>query len=162
AGVSVTANGGSAGDTFNVGNANLLDGIQGALTLTGGGGTDTANLSDQASTATYTYTVTNATVSRAGIAPVSYSGMPTLLLNGSSGCAYNVEGTAAGTATTVNAGGGNDSFNLTPTSQNFGNLQGALTLSGGGGTNTLAVSDQADTAGDTYSISTGSIQRTGT
>jgi hypothetical protein len=165
-GVFTTLNAGSANDTVNVGNsANSLDNIQGTLTVNGQAGTNTLNVNDQGSSAGNSYTVTSSFVQRTAAtftAPVFYSGLATLVLNGSSGgSAYNLESTAAGTAITVNGGAGNDAFLVSPSAQNFGTIAGPLSVNGGGGTNPLSIHDQSDAAADTYTIAVGSIQRTG-
>ncbi len=162
----ITLNTGSGNDTVNVGNSsNVIDNIQGTLTVNGQAGTNTMNVNDQGSGGANTYTVTSSLVQRNGAeatAAINYSGLATLVLNGSSvGSTYRIDSTAAGTATTVNAQGGGNSFVVAPFSQNLGNIQGALTLNGGPGFNNLFVDDHNDPAADTYTIATGSVHRTG-
>ena len=68
------------------------------------------------------------------------------MLNGSKGgSTYNIESTAAFTSYMVNAGRGNDIFNISPVLQNCDDIVGGLTLNGGGGTNTMNVDDQSNT-----------------
>src|SRR6202035_1969689 len=85
-GATTNFNTGSGTDAVNLGNANLLDGIQAPLTVVGQGATDTLNVDDQASTDDQTYGV-NATVLyvRPLSLGITYSGMSTLVLNGSKG-----------------------------------------------------------------------------
>ena len=58
-------------------------------------------------------------------------------------------------------GSGNDTFNITPTTENLNNIQGALTVWGDGGTNTLNIDDQHNTAVSTYSVTSSTISRAG-
>jgi hypothetical protein len=150
-------------NTVNVGNAgNMLDNIHGTVNVFGGAGQQ-LNINDQGSSSGTSYSLSSNSISRSGTASIFYSGQAAVAVTGSNaGSTYNVETTAAGTTTTVTAGGGSDVFNVSPTAMNFGNIAGALTLAGGGGTNTLTINDQNDAAADTYSLATGSVQRTGT
>ncbi len=72
---------------------------------------------------------------------------------------YYIDGTSV--PTTINAGAGDATFDTGLFSENFGNVTGPLTLNGGAGANTLTVNDHDDTGDDTYTVTTGSIQRTG-
>jgi hypothetical protein len=76
----------------------------------------------------------------------STNGTQALTLNG--GNTFNtfaVEGTTAGTTTTINGGKGGSSINLSPSAHNLANLAGLVAINGQGGTNTLNVFDQATT-----------------
>ena len=163
AGTPVTLNGGNGNDTFNVSpTAQNLDSIQGALSLFGGGGTDSVTLNDQAKAGDTTYSLTSTTVNRTGAAQISYTGDEGLTLNGSSGAdTYNVVSTAAGTPVTLNGGNGNDTFNVSPTAQNLDSIQGALSLFGGGGTDSVILNDQAKAGDTTYSLTSTTVNRTG-
>jgi len=80
---------------------------------------------------------------------------------GSASDVYNIESTASGTPATVIGGGGNDTFNVTPTSENLSNIAGNLTLDGNGGTDSVNINDQSNTTASTYSVSSSSVSRTG-
>ncbi len=90
------------------------------------------------------------------------SGTNTVLLNGGSGnTTYNIEGTAPRTTLTVQGGSGNDTFNISPTAQNLANIQGAVSIQGGGGTNALNVFDNNNTTSATYSVTSSTVTRPG-
>jgi hypothetical protein len=119
AGTSVTVNGGVGRDAFNLGSGNSLDGIQGALTVNGGsGGANGLNANDSSSGSGQSYTLSNTTLSRSGIAPITYGSLATMNITGS----------------------GNDSLTLlTPVP-----LTVATSFSGGSGTNTLQGADASN------------------
>jgi hypothetical protein len=165
AGVPVTITGGSGNDTYVIApSTEFLDNIQGTVTINGGTGTNTLTVDDQNDTFIDLYTIGVGSVQRTGEAMISYSGVSSVTVNGSSTTpiTYDINSTAAGTPLTINAGNGANSFVMTPSTDNLNNLQGAVTLTAGTGSNTLTVDDQADsTNGDTYTIGVGSVQRTG-
>jgi hypothetical protein len=110
AGTATTVNGGAANDTFTVSAAaKNLDGIAGPLTLNGGGGTANAiTLNDQNSGVAHTYTLNGDTsLARTGAATISYSGVKTVTVNGGSGGnAFVVAAAPATTTATLNGGTG--------------------------------------------------------
>jgi hypothetical protein len=74
---------------------------------------------------------------------------------------FNINSTAAGVPVFANGQGGNDLYNIASASEFLDNIQGAVTINDGSGTNNLFVFDQNDTfAGDTWSITSTGIQRT--
>src|SRR5439155_777554 len=89
--------------------------------------------------------------------PVSYSGLATLSVNATTQAdTLNVTGTAAGTATTVNASGGLDTFGAIDQTTvaaagltiNGGGQGEALTLNGGSAAETIGVSATQVTRSD--------------
>jgi hypothetical protein len=87
--------------------------------------------------------------------------MQSVVINGGSGnVTYNLVSSAAGEPITVNAGAGNNTFNLSPVAHFLDNLQGALTLNGGAGTNALNEFDQNDPFSDTYTVTSSTTTRT--
>jgi hypothetical protein len=162
-------NGGPGNDTFNItpsdatfNNNDNFGNITGPLTVNGGGGADLLIIDDQNDTAADTYTIAAGNVQRTGSAGLTYTGIQGVVVNGGSGGdTYNVNSTAAGTPVTINAGSGNDTFNATPSSNNLSNLGALLTVAGGGGTDTLILNDQGDSAATGYAISSSSISRSG-
>src|SRR5262249_15521343 len=118
-----------------------------------------------------TYTITSSTVQRNASALLTYHGLNGVVINGGpgatgSGITYNVTSTAFGTPVTVNAGVGNDTFNVTPSVAVSGGsqdtLSGAVTVHGNGGTDHLNVNDQADAfSADVYTITSSTVKRTG-
>jgi hypothetical protein len=150
-----TLNTGSGQDTVNVGDGGNTLRNNGPVTVLGGGGTR-LNLNDQGTTTSQTYTVTATSVSRTGgVAPLTYSGLQSLAVRvGTAAETVNVQGTAAVTATTVNAGPGADTVNVGPG-------VGGLDYEGGMGLDTLSVNDQATAASLTYTLGAYFVQRSG-
>lgn len=114
---------------------NTLDGIQGALTITGSG-TDHLTLNDSGSIVARTGTVNTTSITGFGMtsAGVAYTGIATLdFMLGSGGAALTVSDTAASTTTNITASTGSDAFTLL---DNHSTLN--LTTSSSG-TNTVAV-----------------------
>jgi hypothetical protein len=166
----VTINAGSGTNTINVSpTAHDLNSVsapeflvQGPqLTVHGGTGSNTLNLDDQAYGGNVSYTITNHNVTRSiaaryplifpAVASIDYQNVSRLVLNGSGGTdTYDVLSTAAGCATTLNAGNGTNTINVSPTAHdlnavsNLGPLvHPQLTVDGGTGSNTLNLDDQA-------------------
>ena len=171
-GTSTTVNAGAGNDTFNVllsyaSNGSSVDDLQGAVTVSGGGGTDTLNILDQADV--YygdVFTITRSTIQRTASAPITYGGMEDMIVDGSTSAPiyYNVTSTLATTPLAINAGAGNDTFNVTlsAVSPVYGyqdTLQGALTINGGTGVDQLNVLDTVDPFSDTYTITSSTVAR---
>ncbi|HZU38327.1 MAG TPA: hypothetical protein VFA18_20550, partial [Gemmataceae bacterium] len=111
AGTALTLNTGSGNDTVNLGStATKLDTLQGPLIVNGQAGSDTLYFKDQGQTAGQSYTLTPSTVARPGMATVSYGTVEKLSLT---------------------AGSGDDAVLLS------GVLTATVTLNGGTGNNTL-------------------------
>src|SRR5262249_9618356 len=165
-GVSTTVNANGGNDTVTVGNtSNGLGGLAGALTVSGGGqASDALTLNDQKSSTGHTYGVSTAGVTRDGTSILNYSGFASLTLNTTDrNDNINVTGTAAGLATTINANGGRDVFNVGNNSNGLGDLRGVLTVTGGGPAgDTVPLDDQKSSAGHTYGISATGVTRDGT
>jgi hypothetical protein len=90
-------------------NASTLDGIQGPLALHGRASAgDFLSLSDFHNTATQTYALVANSVSRSGMAPISFEGQTQLILYASQqpGTAVNVQSVAAGVFTPIGVGPG--------------------------------------------------------
>jgi hypothetical protein len=125
---------------------NTLSGIQGAVTLTGSLAGTALTVHDEGSSSGTTYSITSAAIGWGGPVSISYTSLTSVALNGSGhGNIINIESTAAGTTTTINAGSGGSTINLSPVAHNLANLAGLVNLDGQGGTNTLNVFDQATT-----------------
>src|SRR5262249_28412085 len=153
---------GAGADTFNIANnANNLNFIHG-WTANAGTGNNALNVSDAGFGGNDTYTVTTSQVSlpnSLGLI-VTYSGMKSLKLSTGAGAdVLNVESTLASTPVTLNAGNGNNTFNVSPASKFLDNIQGAVNINAGSGNNTLTTFDQNDGfTGDAYQIAIGSVQ----
>jgi hypothetical protein len=138
--------------------AKNLDGLGGVLTVHGGGATQLV-IDDQNNPANETYTITDGAFQRTGSASITYDGLAGLTLNtGANPNVVHVEGTS--TATTVNAGKGNTLVDVSPQAENLDDLDGVLTVHGGGATQ-LVIDDQNNPANETYTITDGTFQRTG-
>jgi hypothetical protein len=176
-GVSTTVNLGSSADTVNVrlsmpSGSFSLDTLGGDVTINGNNG-GMVNINDQADAFNDTFTIAttgaSATVQRDFSGLVTCNGVSSLVVDGgpgqTTGITYDVNSTLFGTPVTINAGTGNDTFNVLMASPStffsLDNLQGALTIHGNGGTDTLNVNDQADAfSGDQYTITSTTVQRT--
>jgi RTX calcium-binding nonapeptide repeat (4 copies) len=131
-------------------------------------------------TAAGTVAISNSVVQRNGNGQITYQGISTLTVNGTSGVdVFNIASTSAAVSTTVNAGAGNDVVTL----GNAGSLAGFLgvltihgeandatptmSLTSGSTTNTLPVGDtlhfddSASAAGQHYTLNPGTFMRTG-
>src|SRR5262249_17758793 len=94
-----------------------LDNLQGALTINGNG-TDELTFYDQANPNATTYALTGSTLTRAGMAPVSFSNISNLVLNGGSGAdTFNVLDTAnfGNRSTDIHTGTGGSSVYVSKT-----------------------------------------------
>jgi hypothetical protein len=139
-----------------------LGNIQGNVSVTGGNSADVLNIFDENNPSQATYSITSSTVTRSGAAAISYDSAASVNLYGGSGNdTYNIESTASGEPVSIQGGAGNDTFNVSPTAKNLSNIQGALTVWGLGGSNSLNVFDQNDTAAATYSITSSTVTRSG-
>jgi hypothetical protein len=134
AGIPTTINGNSGDDTVNIGDRGGLANVKGNVTARGGGGNDVVNFDDAPGTAGASYTVTSSTVSRPGVATIS----------------YDVENL------NITGGSGNDGFDVTSS------LAGtSLGIFGGGGADTLNVNDSARTTGNAYTVTSSTVSRPG-
>jgi hypothetical protein len=165
--VSLTVNGGTAGDTFDIlstlagvstvlngglGNdaflvtptSQNLDAIAGALTLNGGGGTaDKVTVNDQGSAATHTYNLTGSSLGRSGAATIFYSLVESFLVNGGSGGNAFVLA-ALPTATAVTLSGGSGTNTLTGPNAD---TSWTISSAGGGKVGTVTFSKFANLVG---------------
>jgi hypothetical protein len=146
------------GDVVNIGSAtNTLDTLQGTIVgVVLGAQNYQLNVNDQGAGNAERYLLTYDAVNGfnaidRGAAEIAYDGTPHIVLNGGShGNTFDVEDTLAGATTTVNAGSGGSTINLSPTAHNLANLAGLVNINGQGGTNTLNAFDQATTFLQTF------------
>jgi hypothetical protein len=131
------------------------------LTVDGEGGSDTLNLIDDGMPLPITYTVSSTTVNASG-RTYTYSNVETFSLETSSTAdnPINVESTDAGTAWTIKAGTGNASFALGQAGS-LDTILGPVTLTAGGGTDSLTINDGADGSGNVYAVSPTGVVRNG-
>ena len=149
--VTLAVHTGAGDDTVDVGNAaNSLDDIVGPLAvLLGAGASDSLTVNDQGDGDLHTYSISAALVSRTGAALITYTGAEAVAANtGSNNNSIAITATSA--ATTVNAGTGDDAFAVSSSGFLPGGvvalIQHAVTLNGGGGSNTLLVNNAGDVA----------------
>jgi hypothetical protein len=106
AGSSVTAQGGAANDTFNLGSGHSLNGLLGAVTVNGGGGSNTLVVNDSSSAAGQSYTLSATQLTRSGIAPITYASLSAIHATGSSNDTLTLLSPVPTVATTFNGTGG--------------------------------------------------------
>src|SRR5262249_9669248 len=149
---------GSGQDTVAIGGPHGLDDIAGPLAVHGTG-TVALVFNDQPDPRNDAYTLTATKLSRPGFS-FTYSTVAALTLNAGPGnSTFTVAGTAAGTATTLNAGGGNDTIRVGGAGRSLGGIQGALTINGQAGNDTLTLNDQRTNPAETYTITSTTVDR---
>jgi hypothetical protein len=172
----LTINSGAGNNLINLGDANLmLDAILGPVVVHGGGA-DTLHLFDQNSVRAATYTLDATSFTTTNATSVSYAGIQNLILDGAAGVTnlnrdYNIRGLGASGATTVNAKGLINHFNVGATDGTLNGFapaftgpgltfKGRLNLNGANSIDTIVVNDSQNTAaGTTYTINAGSLTR---
>ncbi len=158
-----TVNTGPGGDTVNVGSAaNFLDGIQGPLNVNGRGSNTTLNVIDQQATANEVYTIWANSITRSGMAPITYANAKHLVLSGGTGSnTLFVENTAAGTTTDVYGGTGSGTDEFWP---DLYSIQGPLHLHGQTsprGESYAVLYDYFNSNPGTYTLTAGALNRSG-
>jgi hypothetical protein len=156
--------------TVNVGNAGSLGGILGTISVTNIGGLSTATLTiddsaDSFANRQVTLTSTAVTISGASLTTINYSAITSLTYNGGPGTdgfnVFAVEGTAAGTTTTLNGGGVADEFEVSPSGNDPNGLLGPLTIHGRPVSSSFLVYyDFSATVAQTYTLTANTISRT--
>ncbi len=160
--------------------ASTLSTIHSTVNVTDPSGAATLNINDAGDTAsaggsidflsTPSYEVTGLGFASGG--KVTFSGgspgVSNLVVNlgrsGSNGASLNVAGTPAGTTTTINGGGNQNTFNLSSATAagGLGNLLGPVVInSGSSGLGSLTLNDQSGSSGDTYTLTGTTVARTG-
>jgi hypothetical protein len=127
----VTVNAGPDGDTLNVGQGAPF--FEPVLVAVNGAGNTVLNVNAQGWGLGGTLTVTSSAVSLTAGQVVNYSRLQSLVVNTSTynTAVVNVESTAAGTATTINTGSGDNTVNLSPTARDLTTLAGSLAINFG-------------------------------
>ena len=175
----VEAIGDSRGTTFRIGNGITSLNLLPSRVIVVGGGTDPLTIDDTPTAATGSlpniftqFTVTGQSVGRQDTAlmevgatsfPIGYyteiddRGIGSLtLMSGKSGNVFQVQGTAKGVATTIDAGPSSNSVVVGSSTNSLAGLLGPLTINGNGGNNSLTVDGQGD-SGVGYTLTAGSI-----
>jgi hypothetical protein len=141
-----------------------LDDLRGPLTVTSQTGTTTLNVNDQgtASDTTYTLFASTVTATRAGTAAqVDYLGIANVVLNGGTRTnVFTVQGSAAGTSTTINGGAGVNEFVVQPSADQT--VLGPLAFHGRPSSNSfLMYDDQPSPIAQSYTLTTNTVSRSG-
>jgi hypothetical protein len=154
---------------INVGStANTLDPIQDVVRVNGRGGNTTLNINDQGTAAREEYDVYADRIDREPFTPgqpappptqtISYSGIASLTVRGgsaTSGDAFFVLSTPAGTAASLYAGGGrSNEFIIESTGGNLDGIQGPVAVHGVSAFDFSVVYDYGNASGHTYTLST--------
>ncbi len=165
---SLTINAGSGNDAINVGSAgNLLDPIQGPLTINGQAGNSTLTVNDQNATADETYIVTANAVSRTRTATIGYTNCANVAVYAGIGInnTFFIEATAAGTRTDVYGGTGTNEFVVTSALVTLDSIQGPLSLHGRSGPASesyMLLNDALNPLHQTWTLTAGTVNRSGT
>ena len=123
---------------------------------------DALDIYDVNNASQVTYSATSSTITRTGAAPISYTSIGSVNLEGGkAGNTYNIESTAYKVPMFILGGAGNDAFNVSPTAKNLANFSAPLTVWGGSGSNTLSLNDQDNTTSQAYSLTSSTVSRSG-
>jgi hypothetical protein len=158
--IPVTVNGGSGNDTVTVGR---LDNIDGGVTINGDAGTaDSVKVDDSADPAGDEYKVSDTKIERtADSVAINYGTAEFLSLSTGAGTdTVGIHATAAGTATSIDAGAAND----TVTIDTLDAIGGPVTVNGSGDAGSglrdvLTVDDSADMDTHSYLVEAGKFTR---
>ncbi|MFT3786379.1 MAG: hypothetical protein QM770_09450 [Tepidisphaeraceae bacterium] len=159
----ITVNGGAGNDTLTVGNGNFDVNVDANVTFNGNADTDLLRIDD-------TFDAPGDDVANIGAGTIKKVSGETVtwatnselvesieVLLGANADTINVNGSAALTSTTINAGDGNDSVIV---GQDFdSNIRGNVSLNGAAGTNSLYIDDRVDLGADTYTFGTGTFTK---
>jgi PhoPQ-activated pathogenicity-related protein len=131
-----------------------------SIIVSGAGGSDSLTVDDTGTASGQIYTLTSTELDRSGAQPITYSNIPTLVLNaGNFGNAIDWQSTSS--ATTVYTGTGANAINFGDTNNTLDGFHGTPVLQGQGSSNTVNVHDQGSTASHTYVITANSLTRDG-
>src|SRR5205814_6762188 len=92
----------------------------------------------------------------------NYNQFNSVFLNtGTGNDTVNLESTNLGVTVTVTLGGGTDTVEVTPSTQDLNVLRGDVTINGGSPADTVTINDQTHANPETYTLITGGVSRTG-
>jgi hypothetical protein len=157
-------NAGAGGNSFVIGPTNENFGEIGPLTLNSGGSGNSLAVEDQNDASNDTYTISAGSIQRTNSAGLKYTGIGSVLINGSASAnvTYNVNSTATGTYITLNAGSGASTINVTPGSESLNSIAGLLTVSAGSLSSIVSIDDQNAPNSENYTITSSSVTRPST
>ena len=140
----------------------VLSAVNGLIDVYGSGSI-ALTVDDSSDSAVRTAILTSSALNGLAPATIDYgSNVTSLTINGGSAAnTYNVQGTLAGAATTLNTGAGDDAINVENAAAMLDDIQGALTVNGQGGIDTLVVNDSGQTTGMAYTLTGSTLTRTG-
>ena len=126
-----------------------VSGLLGALTVDGQGGSDTLNIGDLADAVAGSGRLSSTNFTGFGTAGIGYAGFEAVNVQlGQAADALNVVSTYLQTVTTIRAGPGSDTINVSSDLALLSDIDGHLVVDGQTGTtDTLNVSDAGDTVG---------------
>jgi hypothetical protein len=172
AGTATTVNAGSGYIVQVGGGPNRLDGVLGPVTVNGLG-YDALNIVDNNGTTGYVYTLSydalsgRSRVARAGYAAIDFASISyaAQITAGSGDDTFNIEGKDPACFLSIWGGGGNNTFNVSPTAQNLDGVRGAIAIQGTGpgttgGSATLTINDQADPIDRGWRLTRGGVTLT--
>jgi hypothetical protein len=170
AGMATTINAGANYQVQVGGGTGRLDGVLGPVTVNGVSN-DALNIVDFYGTTGAAYSLTYDAASRRSL--VARTGLPNInftniifavqILAGSGDDTFNIEGSDPNTnELEIWGGGGNNSFNLSPTAHNLAGVRGAIAIEGTGpgatgGSAVLTINDQADTLDRGWRLTHGGV-----
>src|SRR5262249_16730920 len=176
-GTTTTLHGGPDDDVFTVDDGNnSLDSLHGALSVDGGGGTNTLDFNDLGGdpsatpTHQYNYVLTQNSFNRGGTASTTFSGLTALSLhaaNAPSGSfnSLDVESSAPGTTYQVYAGTGENLFYAFDLNYSLNGIQGPVFFHGAGGfipnNDALFINDVDPTTRHTFRLNAGATPQSG-
>jgi acrosin len=161
-------NGNAGDDTFNLGVGDLETNLAfTAVSVNGNGGTDLLVANDGGDgEGADDYTITSTTLDKntAGLTnPITYGTFENVNLTCNTfDNLINVPSTLSGCTYTASGNTGNDVFNIGSPGNNADNIDGVISLSGGGGTDAYNYNDSANAVAQTYTVSLNNVLRTGT
>ncbi len=139
-------------DQFNVGLNNDMSGILGILSLQGLAGADHVRLNDQAALTANNYTIFSDVVQRSNGTTISISSADIDVQAPNTNNTFRVISLDSVARYQLIGNGGNDTFEIAPTTQLVSFLvSGDLLIHGGAGSDSLIVHDEARLGGSTYS-----------
>jgi hypothetical protein len=157
----LTLNGGNGNDTLRVNDAtSFLFNFGNDIDFTGGAGTDTIAITDEAFAGTGTYQINSSNVLLPFNAAIVFHNTVEALSVFGSGGNNTFTVNSAAIRTSINGGNGDDSI-LTGGSNVAAVVTNYLQVVGGGGADTFTVNDQLAGAGVVYNYAAASMTRTG-
>ncbi|HEV8606137.1 MAG TPA: hypothetical protein VGQ99_12265 [Tepidisphaeraceae bacterium] len=135
-------------------------------TIYGEEGTDTIHLNDSSDLTTRVWTIGSLSISRTGFGPWLYFTTEALVIDGNDAVnTYDIVALNSSTTLTINAGDGDDQFNVGATNRDLTIIDGNITLAGGLGTDSLHVDDRdgpgGGLVGAIYNITSTTFQSVG-